>query len=586
MRTIYIGVGLLVLALAGCDGRDPSAEQGKRQLRFVSSARHHTLDPQKMSWLHDIRVAECLFDPLVRMTADGQKVEPATAERWEISADGKTYTFYLRGDAYWSNGQAVTAGDYVFAWRRAMLADFASDYARLFFVIAGAEDFFGWRSGQLGEFAGAAGKLGPEQAAEKAKELYGQAVAQFARTVGVRAVNDKTLEVKLTKPTPYFLELVAFAPFAPLAAADLEDRMTFSPDSGMAQMPANWTEPGTLVSNGPYRLKGWRPDRDLEMAPNDRYYARTEMANDGIVEYFMVDNEQNALLRYQEGEVDWLPDLPTAKPIVADLVARNRPDGHLITAAGTYFYNFNCRPTFNDGRKNPLSDRRVRRALSLGIDRQTIVDKVTRLGSRQPIARSFIPPGMLAGYEPPVEEGAGFEPERARQLLAEAGYAGGAGLDGLAISYNTGAGHEVVAQQIAATWKKELGVAVKLEGMESKVFGDKVKKQDYAIARGSWFGDYRDPTTFLDKFAQGNGNNDAAYRNPEYDALLKQAEGEMDVAKRLEVLRGAEAIMLADQPIGPIYHYVRFELFDPAKVKGLTPNTWNHNRLEKVAVER
>jgi oligopeptide transport system substrate-binding protein len=265
-------------------------------------------------------------------------------------------------------------------------------------------------------------------------------------------------------------------------------------------------------------------------------------------------------------------------------VASDRPDVHLVPMAGTYFYNFNCLPRFADGTENPLHDWRVRRALSMAIDRRTIVAQVTRLN--QPVARSFIPPLALPDYQPPVDEGATYEPEVARQLLAEAGYPGGEGLEGLSILYNTGFGHENIAQVIARTWEQDLGVVVTLEGVESRVFGDRLKTQQFAIARAGWFGDYRDATTFLGKHVTGDGNNDAAWSNPQYDALMTEASTERDRQRRTELLESAEAILLQRQPIAPIFHYADVQVFDPDVMRHYRPNPWAFRRLDRVTIAR
>lgn len=583
MRQRLLAIVIVIVgAMGGCGEGESSAGGGSTTpaagavLRFVSSARHHTLDPQKASWLHDIRILDCLFEPLLRFSPE-REAEPGVAESWTVSADGLTYTFHLRGDACWSNGEPVTAGDFVFAWRRAILPDSAADYSRLLFCIAGVEDFFIWRAKQLGEYVKSSRAGGGAGAAG----LYEQAVEHFDKTVGLRAVDDRTLVVTLTRPVPYFLELCAFVTLAPVPAKVLQGQLRISADTGMADLDPTWTDAGRLVSNGPYVLAQWRPDRDLMLVSNPHYHGRERLANGGIQE-LLIENPQTGLLVYRRKQVDWLPDLPSALPVTAELVAEGGPDVHVTAAAGTYFYSFNCRPQRSDGSANPLADRRVRRALSMAIDREALVQKVTRLN--QPTAATFIPPGVLPGYEPPVAAGVKFDPQAAAALLAEAGFPGGRGLENLAISYNSGAGHEVIAQQIAANWRELLGVMVKLEGAESRVFGERLKNQDYSIARASWFGDYRDPTTFLDKFVSGNGNNDAAYGNPAYDALMAEAASTTEAGKRLDLLQQAEALLLADQPLAPIFHYVSVSLFDPKRVRDLQPNAWQRYRLERVTV--
>jgi len=573
---ITLAVALLALPLYGCDTQPAEAD-----FKFISPSAHHYLDPQKMSWSHDIRIIDCLFEPLVRVSADTRVIEPAAAQRWDISNDGLTYTFHLRPTAKWSNGDPVTAGDFIYAWRRAMLPDLAADYTQLMFAIQGAQAFFGWRNQQLTQYADGPSGHSPQAA----HRLWQLATQRFTDTVGLAAPNEQTLVVHLARPIPYFLELCAFATFMPVHTATLESHTSLHPSTGMQTTDPTWTKPKNLVNNGPYILKQWKFKRFLQLVANEHYWNRGAMRNHSIME-LIVTNPQTALLKYDNGEVDWLPDIPTTKPIAADLIQSNRPDVHTSPAAGTYFYNFNCKPRLNDGTPNPLADPRLRRALSMAIDRNTIVQKVTRLGDQQPVALTFIPPNTLKGYAPPIGAGTHFDPEAARGLLAQAGHPNGQGLTHLSILYNSEGGHAMIAQQIKRSWKTHLNISVKLEAVESNNFSERLKNQDYTICRASWFGDYHDPTTFLDKFLTGNGNNDCAWSNPEYDRIMQQAAAQRNPAQRTKLLQRAETLMLREQPIAPIYHYINLWLYDPDRVQGLTLNPWKILRLERVRVLR
>lgn len=560
-----------------------SADSETADLIFVSPDDHNFLDPQRMSWLHDLRIAECLFEPLVKFRLPDMSLEPAAAEKWDISPDGLTYTFHLRPGAKWSNGDPVTAQDFIHAWRRAMIPDMAADYSQLFFHIKGAHAFFQWRQEQLGllERARFAGKdaLNAHIAA-----MWPAAVEEFNKTVGISSPDARTLIVTLDHPTPFFLELTTFITFAPVHAASVEKATTTREGTGHIETDATyWSDPQRLITNGPYVLARRRFKRDLLLTQNPMYWNRDAMGNRSILE--LIISDQNAsLLRYQQGRVDWLPEIPTASRMAADLVSQQRPDVSTSPWAGTYFYSFNCSATLQDGSPNPLRDARIRRALSLAIDRKTIVERVTRLN--QPVAQTFVPPGALMGYESPLDAGADYNPNEARQLLTDAGYADGSKLTGLSILFNTGQGHENIAQQIKRNWEEVLGVSVTLEGQEGKAFSERLKKKQYTIARASWIGDYPDATTFLDKFVTGNGNNDAAWSNTTYDQLLRTAATQTDRAARLASLREAEAVLLREQPIAPIFHYITLQVFDPKKVQGIHPNIWNLRRLELVRVNR
>jgi len=525
-----------------------------------------------MSWLRDIRIAECLWEPLVRTDPVTMGIEPAAAESWSVSEDRLTWTFTLR-KARWSDGRPLTAGDFVYAWRRALMPDLASSYAHLLFRVKGAEAFYEQRAAALE--AVSAGERDPEAALAAARE-------RFEAEVAITAVDARTLEVELVRPTPYFLELVAFATLSPVQEASVSEATRLDPATGMLETEEGyWSDPGRLRTNGPYRLAERRPGRDLLMRANP-FWWNAESVRSASIREVILQEPQTALMRYRRGEIDWLPDIPTASSLAADLVTEGGADVHVGPAAGTYFYNFNCQPKRPDGSENPLADPRVRRAFSMAIDRQTITGRLTRMN--QPVAHTFVPPEAIQGYAPPASAGARFDPEAAAALLEEAGYPGGKGLEGLTLLYNTGGGHEMIAQHVVRGWQTHLGVAVELEGIDSVAFGSRLDRQAYAIARAGWFGDYRDPTTFLDKFLSESPNNDAAWRDAAYDRLMAGARDLREPAARMDRLREAEARMLEAQPIAPIFHYVNLELFDPERVKGLHPNPWNVRRLERVEV--
>lgn len=585
MRRVLAGLTTIVIAtvgLVGCGDGIPEAD-----LVFISGSEHNHLDPQKMSWSHDIRLADCLYEPLVYFNFATYEPEPATAESWELSDDGLVYTFHLRPDAKWSNGDPVTADDFVFAWRRVMLPDLAADYTQLTFVIDGAEAFFNWRAEQLEQYAkirATASSSNPQAGADAANAVWKLTEQKFDEMVGVRAVADHTLEVRVHQPVPYMLSMLAFTTFAPVHKASVEQGQHLDPGTGMIRMDASyWSDPSRLVTNGPYRMEQRRFKRFVHLVANEHYWNRSAMRNDSILERIVVDPAA-AVAMYEAGQVDWMPNVPTADPIAYSLIAQNRSDVHLQPMAGTYFYNFNCLPKLSDGSDNPLADVRVRRALSMAIDRTELVERVTRLN--QPIAKTYIPPGAVGGYEPPADQGVTFDPQAAQALLAEAGYGDGHGLTGLSILYNTGAGHEVVAQAIAAMWQEHLGISVRLEGVEVNSFKDRLKNQEYTIARASWFGDYPDPTTWLGKMHSTDLNNDCRWSNSEFDALLAKAASERDPEKRMTMLEEAEAALLRDQPMALIYQYINLYLYDPAKVDGIIDTPWHRYQLEKVKVTR
>ncbi len=577
-RILCIVLAISLFQIIGCgDGNSPR----RADFIFAVGDEHNSLDPQKISWVVDGRIAEQMYEGLLRYDPTDLSLIPGVANTWDISDDQLTYTFHLRNDAKWSNGDPVTAHDFVYGWSRAIWPDLAADYTQLMQCIAGTKSFFEFRNEQLTQYIAQ-----QPRDADAAKALFDEAQTHFQNTVALRATDDHTLVVTLEKPTPYFLELTAFVTFMPIHRPSIKADTTINPDTGMVQFDETyWSDGKRIVSNGPYQLTRRRFKQDVLLTANPYFHDAAAMQNQSILERIITD-PQTALLAYENGELDWF-NVPSANPLAADLIAQNRSDVHSTLMNGVYFYNFNCAPTFNDGTPNPLSDVRLREALSLAIDRQALVNSVTRL--KQPTIQTYIPDNVVPGYTPPsapneAEVPHGFDPARAKQLLADAGYPNGQGLTGLSILYNTGHGHGMIAQAIARMWQQHLNVDVALEGVEVRSFSQRLKTHDYTIARASWFGDYRDPTTWLDKMSTGNGNNDCQYTNPDYDALLQQASTQLTPATRMQTLQKAEAIMLSEHPMAMIFQYINIDLYRPDRVTNLHTNAWNKLRLELVSV--
>ncbi|WP_428386805.1 peptide ABC transporter substrate-binding protein [Mucisphaera sp.] len=579
-------LGALIAFATGCgsgESSDSAAPEGKQRLVFIANQEHNSRDPQRITWTQDIRLADCLFEPLVVADYVSMQLNPGTAERWEVSEDGLTYTFHIRENARWSNGDPVTSHDFTYAWQRAMLPDFAAGYAQLMFVIRGAADFFDYRSAQIADYIqrDTEGQIVPS-----AEELWADAQTHFEQTVGIETPDDRTLVVHLAKPTPYFLDLAAFATFMPVHRESVAAETRIVEATGQLTMDTGyWSDPDRLIVNGPYVLEEsvFRQRNDLR--PNPMYWDAGSVRNSGIRERIITDPSA-ALLTYQTGEVHYWPRVPTGSRIAADLAAKpDRGDVHAQPMAGTFFLNLNCQPQLWDGRENPLADERVRQALSMAIDRSLIVRNVTQMG--EPVASTFIPPGVVAGYNPPAEAGFGFDPQAAAALLAEAGYPNGQGLTGLEILYRTDSGEDGIAQVIRRMWEDHLGLSVRLTGLENRVVVERVVNREFTIARGSWYGDYPDPTTWLDRLRKPvgkSGNNASGWDHPPFDALMNRAALELDPTARLALLRDAEAMMIEAQPILVLFHYVSLNLYDPGRLDGIQNNPWFRERLHLVAV--
>ena len=592
----------------------------KADFTFINKNDVTTLDIQRMSWMQDLRVARLVYEGLVRndiFTWD-YAIRPGMAERWEVSPDNRVYTFFIRPGAQWSNGAPVTAQDFVFSWRRAMLPDTGGDYTRQFQLIKGGHDFVEWRRAELERFAG---DRSISDRAAAAKEVWDRTIERFDQDVALRAVDDRTLRVELENPTPYFLELCAFAVFCPVYPPLVERYERLNPDTGMMETEQGWTKPPTIVSNGPFLLTDWRFKREMRLSKNPRYWDRAGVAIDTI-SIPAIEDPNAAVLAFRTGAVDWISDVVAG--YTPEMLAQKRayydehrveyealaaqgldpveidrrlpPDPrqgvHAYPAFGTYFLNFNCSPKLPDGRDNPFRDPRVRRAFTMVIDRRTVATDIRRLG--EPVTETLIPTGTITGYSSPrgvrcvsdaksPEEAAGIVAE-ARRLLAEAGYPDPSAFITVDILFTKDGGHDEICQIVAKNWEESLGVQVTLTQKEIKGFRDDARRHNFIVSRGSWYGDYGDPTTFLDINRTGDGNNDRNYSNPEYDRLLDEAGREADATQRMELLRRAEELLLQDAPLLPIFRYAAIYAFDPHKITGISSHPRTDQNLFLVDV--
>ncbi len=396
-------------------------------------------------------------------------------------------------------------------------------------------------------------------AARARGELLDAAAARealFWPAVGVRVPDERTLALELTAPTPWLLVLTALYPTYPVHRATLERARALHPDSWQAE----WVRPGTIVTNGPYTVVERRVNDRLRLARNPLYWDQDAVAL-RTIDVLAVEHYGTMLNLYLTGAVDWVDRL--APSLVPRL--RGREDFDPRPTLGTYFYRVNvARPPFDDAR--------VRRALALAIDRRAIVRKVTKKDERP--LWSLCPPG-LAGYRAPelphatpvdgADEDEAFAADlaAARALLAEAGYPDGRGFPTFAIHYNTSEQHRDIAEVVAAGWRRWLGLDARLANQEWKVYLETQKDVAYDVSRSSWIADYPDPSTFLGVFVSGGENNRTGWSDARYDALVAQAAREPDPARRLALLARAEALLLEELPILPVYSYVSQNLVNP-----------------------
>ncbi|WP_107976815.1 peptide ABC transporter substrate-binding protein [Allosediminivita pacifica] len=474
-----------------------------RMLDDVSS-----LDPQIVEDVNGSDIVRNLFEGLMNQAADGTLV-PGVATDYEVSDDNLTYTFTLRDDAVWSNGDPVTAGDFVFAWRRAAAPETASPY-QWFVELMSIEN----------AAAIIAGDMEPEE-------------------LGVRAVDDKTFEVTLSTPLPYFPQMTTHSTTFP------------APQSVIEEHGASWTQPENMVSNGAYTLSEFNPGERIVLERNENYWDNENTILDRVVA-LIINDENVALTRYQAGELD-RTEVPAGQ--FPRLKEEYPEEAVSFPRLCNYYYTFNLSESGPEAFKDP----NVRKALALAIDRDIITENVKAGG--EPPAYTFTPEAV-AGFTPPTTEMAEMtqaeRDEMARELLAEAGYGEDNPLS-FDMIYNTSESHEKIAVVMSQMWKQKLGVQANLANMEWKVFLDTRGQQDFEMARGAWCGDYNEASTFLDLLQSDSGYNDGKYANEEYDALLAEAKTAEDTSP---LYTEAEQIIAEDMPVIPIYHYAGVYMLD------------------------
>lgn len=571
-RGLYACLCMLPLLSAGCDRRGPvDTATVPRPLRVLNQSEVQTLDPARISWMVDIRAADLLFDGLTQYDPKTLQAIPCIAERWTRSDDGKTYTFHLRHGATWTNGDRVTAHDFVYSWQRILTPQTAADYVYLLFVIRNAQRY--------NEGLACAAESPENQAKRRVRGTFVEPIP-FSQ-VGVRVVDDYTLEVELACAVPYFLDLTSFVTYKPVHRATMEKFAVYEKGKLVDMDTAWYRNPANLVCNGPYVLQRWAPRQQMRFEKRKDYWNRAATPSE-IIELLPIDSPSTAYKMYDAHEADIMPFSPPrrlAEKLVELSKAHKRPDVHTALMFGTYFYRLNTR-------RPPFNDPRVRRAFSQAIDRDLLTRKLLWMGEQPAV--SLVPLDTRKYVSPRI---APFDPKAARQLLAEAGYPEGQGLPLVEIMFNKEASHQAIAESIKDMWQKYLGAEVALAGIDRGTLRQKMQGLDYCVSRAGWYGDYNDPITFLDLFTTapegGGGNNDTGFADPRYDALIEQAKSENDPRKRNDLMHQAEQILIVEQmPILPLYYYAEMYLFDPEQVHGFYINKMGTNPLRWVSVRQ
>ncbi|MBI3877613.1 MAG: peptide ABC transporter substrate-binding protein [Verrucomicrobia bacterium] len=531
-----------------------------------NGAEPQDLDPAIVTGVTEHHVIMSLLEGLVIEDPKDLHPIPGVAEKWDISADGTVYTFHLRKNAKWSNGAPVTAKDFLESYKRILTPSLASQYAYMHFVVKNAEAY---ATGKLKDFS----------------------------QVGYKAADDFTFQITLEAPTPYLLSLMCHTSWFPVHVptvakfGDPYQRLNTAPVEVKPGKPRSWykpwtwfqsdgekksgvqgntwTRPGNYVGNGPFTLSEWKENEVIIVKRSATYWDAKNVKLDAI-HFHAITSQETEEREFRAGNLHVTDTLPPAK---IDVYKKNNPELLKIDPyLGVYFYRINVT-------KPPLNDKRIRRALCMALDREAIVKYVTR-GGQLP-ANSLVPPDT-AGYNGTARVPGDIA--AAKKLLADAGFPGGRGLPPVEILYNTQEAHRTIAEAIQQMWKKELGIQVELMNKEWKVYLDAQRILNYQICRAGWIGDYSDPNTFMDMFVKDGGNNETGWSNPEYDRLIREAGLTGDQKKRYDLFQKAEAILMDECPIIPIYFYTRVHLQRP-NLKGWHPTILDNHPYKFVWLE-
>ncbi|MBO8137831.1 MAG: peptide ABC transporter substrate-binding protein [Desulfotomaculum sp.] len=508
---LTVVLSLLAAVIAGCGG---GAQEEGAFITHNHGEEPETIDPALNTTVNGGTIILAVFEGLTKLDEKDNPV-PGTAERWEVSKDKTKYTFYLRKDAKWSDGKPVTAHDFAYAWERALDPNTGAEYAYQLYYI-------------------------------KNGKAYNKGEAE-AEDLGIKVIDDYTLEVQLESPTPYFLKLAAFPTLMPVRKDVIEEHGD------------QWARsPETYIGNGPFKMVEWKNKDSMKFVKNEHYWNKDAVKIDGFIETFIAESS-TMLSAYEAGELDIIDQVPLEE---IDRLKKEKPDElHITPQLGTYYYAFNVT-------KEPFDDVRVRKAFIYALDKEAMVNKVRKSGIP---ASAFVPPGV-----PDTGEGTEFrevggpiyptkaDPEKARQLLAEAGYPNGEGFPDVVLKYNTSEGHKKLAEAALEMWKKNLGIDnITLRNEEWAVFVNTRQKGDFQIARHGWLGDYNDPMTFIDLFTTGNGNNDTQWSSKEYDALVDKIRNTTNEEERMKLLHQAEEMFLEDAIMIPVFHYTENAMIKP-----------------------
>ena len=543
MNPWFLRLSVIALLLLGVIAFDHSRRQ--RPPRYVAATRDkillvgngtevETLDPHLAMGEPEHHVLGAINEGLVAPTADNPDADgPGAAERWE-NKDFTVWTFHLQPKGRWSDGKSVTAHDFAYAYQRILSPALAADYSQMLYLLKGAEDF---NTGKNTDFS----------------------------QVGVKVVDDLTLQLTLTGPAPYLPGMLKHYYWFAVP------RHVIEKFGGMTQRETGWTKPGNIVSNGPFKLKTWRFTYMLTVDRNPYYWDASAVKLNEI-NFFPIVSDATEERAFQDGQLHLTNIVPLNR---IPFYKHDQPEVyHEDALLASYFYRVNVT-------KPPFNNKLVRKALALAIDRESLIRNVLRAG-QQP-ATGLTPASCSAGYDPPRV--ARFDPAEARRVLAQAGYPDGKGFPRFDILINTLESHRTVAEAVQEMWRKHLNIPAGILNEDWQVYLDSQRRLEYTVCRAGWVGDYADPMTFLGTMRSKDGNNNTGWGNPAYDKLVNQSTLEADPKKRFGLLREAESLLLDEMPVLPIYWYVHSYLARP-DLKNNKPSVLSHRCYKALDLQQ
>lgn len=518
---ILIIIAGLFLIQTGCGKHESPVEKANREkvLLVGNACEPPSLDPHFATTLPEYKILLALFEGLLIYHPETLEPQPGVAESWEISKDGLIYTFHLRKNARWSHGQPVQAEDFAFAFHRILNPELGCPYATQFFVLKNAQAF------------------------------HTKEITDFA-DVGIKVIDDHTLQLTLEQPIPHFLSLLCTPAWFPVHSA------TLIKHHAQEHRHTAWTRPGNLVSNGPFMLFSNPSQGITEVIQNPNYWNKSAIQLRKI-QFIPFEDGSSEERAFRNGQLHITDRVPLH--LLNNYIAEESPYLQLSPFLGLDYYVFNTQ-------RKPFNDARVRKAFNMAISREHITHNILH-GTKIP-AYSFTPPN-IAGYTARAQIVENVQ--QAQKLLAEAGYPNGKGFPEIELLFNSSEGNSLIAEAIQGMLKQNLGVKIKLNNQEYKSYLANRAQKNYDMARSSWTGDYVDPSTFLYVFTGSSGNNYSNWMHAAYDKLMQESCQSADPKARLECMQSAEAILLEELPIMPIFYYIKATLIQP-NVEGWTPN--------------